>query len=167
MVYDPSLVSFADLLKMFWESHNPTQGMGQGNDRGTQYRSGIYTTEPEQTELARASKGAYQAALGGKGISTAITTEIVEPSGAGGVAPPVFYYAEDCHQQYLAKPGARPYCSAAPTGAVLPAVGEWGGALAAAHANLTPQQFWADLAPSCSLFRRPGGKAKENKWLSQ
>jgi len=100
VVWDPSELSYADLLKLFWESHNPTQGMRQGNDVGTQYRSGIYTFGPEQETLAQATKASYQMALdyAGKGK---ITTEI-QPA-------PTFYYAEDFHQQYLAKNPAG-YC---------------------------------------------------------
>ncbi len=98
--YDPKLVSYDQLLKAFWESHNPTQGMQQGNDVGTQYRSGIYVFNDAQRKAAEASKVAYETALKAKGYG-AITTEIVD-------APP-FYYAEDYHQQYLAKnPGG--YC---------------------------------------------------------
>jgi peptide-methionine (S)-S-oxide reductase len=94
VVYDPQKVDYEDLLKVFWESHDPTQGMRQGNDVGTQYRSAIYVTDKEQAEAAEASKRAYQAQLTAAGRGT-ITTEIRE-------APP-FYYAEDYHQQYLAK----------------------------------------------------------------
>ncbi|NET32359.1 MAG: peptide-methionine (S)-S-oxide reductase MsrA [Cyanothece sp. SIO1E1] len=99
VVFDPKVVSYETLLKIFWESHNPTQGMRQGNDTGTQYRSGIYTYS-EQQQLAEASRNAYQSALKAAGHS-AITTEII--------SAPEFYYAEDYHQQYLAKnPGG--YC---------------------------------------------------------
>jgi peptide-methionine (S)-S-oxide reductase len=94
VIYDPKKVSYEDLLRVFWESHDPTQGMRQGNDTGTQYRSAIYTTDAEQFAAAEASKRAYQARLTAAGRG-AITTEIRE-------APP-FYYAEDYHQQYLAK----------------------------------------------------------------
>jgi len=94
VVYDPAKISYEELLKVFWESHNPTQGMRQGNDRGTQYRSGIYTYTPEQQQLAEASLAAYQSELGKAGYD-AITTEIIEA--------PEFYYAEDYHQQYLSK----------------------------------------------------------------
>jgi peptide-methionine (S)-S-oxide reductase len=100
VVYDPKQVSYETLLKTFWESHDPTQGMRQGNDVGTQYRSAIYTTSPAQKKLAEASKAAYEGALRTKGFG-AVTTEIRE-------APP-FYYAEDYHQQYLAKNPAG-YC---------------------------------------------------------
>lgn len=100
VVYDPKVISYQDLLKIFWESHNPTQGMGQGNDRGTQYRSGIYVYSEEQKVLAEASKENYQKVLMEAGYGK-ITTEILDA--------PEFYYAEDYHQQYLAKnPGG--YC---------------------------------------------------------
>lgn len=100
VVYDPNVISYAQLLKIFWENHNPTQGMRQGNDVGTQYRSGIYTYSPEQKQLAEASKEAYQQELSKAGYGK-ITTEILDA--------PEFYYAEDYHQQYLAKnPGG--YC---------------------------------------------------------
>lgn len=98
--FDPKQVSFDQLLKTFWESHNPTQGMRQGNDVGTQYRSGVYVFNDAQRKAAEASKAAYEQALKAKGFG-AISTEIID-------APP-FYYAEDYHQQYLAKnPGG--YC---------------------------------------------------------
>ncbi|MEM7726933.1 MAG: peptide-methionine (S)-S-oxide reductase MsrA [Cyanobacteria bacterium P01_A01_bin.45] len=100
VVYDPKKISYSELLKVFWESHNPTQGMRQGNDTGTQYRSGIYVNSPEQKKLAEASKATYQQALTEAGYGD-ITTEILDA--------PEFYYAEDYHQQYLAKnPGG--YC---------------------------------------------------------
>lgn len=94
VVYDPKVVSYEQLLKVFWESHNPTQGMRQGNDVGTQYRSGIYVYSDEQKKLAQASKEAYQKALSAAKYGE-ITTEILDA--------PEFYYAEDYHQQYLAK----------------------------------------------------------------
>ncbi len=110
VVYDPKLVSFENLLKTFWESHDPTQGMRQGNDVGTQYRSAIYCSTPEQKKAAEASAKAYEAALKVKGLGT-VTTEIAD-------APP-FYYAEDYHQQYLAKnPGG--YCGLGGTGVTCP-----------------------------------------------
>ncbi|MBL1264562.1 peptide-methionine (S)-S-oxide reductase MsrA [Candidatus Methylomicrobium oryzae] len=100
VVYDPELTPYRELLKVFWESHNPTQGMRQGNDIGTQYRSGIYTYDQAQFEEAVASREAFQKPLAGSGFGK-ITTEIL-PAGE-------FYYAEDYHQQYLAKnPGG--YC---------------------------------------------------------
>ena len=100
VVYDPANVSYDELLKVFWESHNPTQGMRQGNDVGTQYRSGIYVTNDSQLAVARASRERFQTRLDEKDLGV-ITTEIIEA--------PVFYYAEDYHQQYLARnPGG--YC---------------------------------------------------------
>lgn len=94
VIYDPKVISYADLLRVFWENHDPTQGMRQGNDLGSTYRSGIYTYEAEQEAAALASREAYQAALTAAGLGR-ITTEILPA--------PVFYYAEDYHQQYLAK----------------------------------------------------------------
>ena len=100
VVYDPRVISYEQLLKVFWESHNPTQGMRQGNDTGTQYRSGIYTYNPLQKQLAEKSRSIYQEALNKAGHGQ-ITTEIIDA--------PEFYYAEVYHQQYLAKnPGG--YC---------------------------------------------------------
>ncbi|MDJ0897506.1 MAG: peptide-methionine (S)-S-oxide reductase MsrA [Xenococcus sp. MO_188.B8] len=94
VVYDPEKISYQDLLKVFWESHNPTQGMRQGNDTGTQYRSGIYTYSETQKQQAIASKAAYQTELSNAGYPE-ISTEILDA--------PEFYYAEDYHQQYLGK----------------------------------------------------------------
>ncbi|WP_404791126.1 peptide-methionine (S)-S-oxide reductase MsrA [Altericista sp. CCNU0014] len=94
VVFDPAVIPYAELLKTFWESHNPTQGMRQGNDTGTQYRSGIYTYSAQQKTLAEASREMYQKALSAAGHGT-ITTEILDA--------PEFYYAEAYHQQYLAK----------------------------------------------------------------
>ncbi len=111
VAFDPGAVTFSTLLKTFWESHDPTQGMRQGNDIGTQYRSAIFTTTAAQADEVQRSKRAYQAALtrANRGV---ITTEI-------GPAPH-FYYAEDYHQQYLAKnPGG--YCGLAGTGVSCPA----------------------------------------------
>jgi len=94
VVFDPKVISYENLLKVFWESHNPTQGMRQGNDSGTQYRSGIYAYSPSQKQLAKDSKEAYQQALSKAGYGK-ITTEIIDA--------PEFYFAEGYHQQYLAK----------------------------------------------------------------
>ncbi len=111
VVYDPKVITYEALLKAFWESHDPTQGMRQGNDVGTQYRSAIYTTTPEQRRLAEASRERYQRALAAAGHAATITTEIKD------AAP--FYYAEDYHQQYLAKnPGG--YCGLGGTGVSCP-----------------------------------------------
>ena len=107
VVYDPKVVSYSDLLKVFWESHDPTQGMRQGNDVGTQYRSAIYTFSEVQRVAAEASRAHYQQALIAAGYKP-ITTEII-------TAAPEFYYAEEYHQQYLAKnPGG--YCGLGGTG---------------------------------------------------
>ncbi|PPJ64636.1 peptide-methionine (S)-S-oxide reductase MsrA, partial [Cuspidothrix issatschenkoi] len=94
VVFDPKIIPYSQLLKVFWESHNPTQGMRQGNDTGTQYRSGIYVYSENQKQLAQASRNTYQAALSSAGYGK-ITTEILDA--------PEFYYAEEYHQQYLAK----------------------------------------------------------------
>jgi peptide-methionine (S)-S-oxide reductase len=110
VAYDPKRISYADLLKIFWEAHDPTQGMRQGNDVGTQYRSGIYAFNDEQKKLAVSSREQFQKRLTSSGFGS-ITTEIVD-------APP-FYYAEDYHQQYLAKnPGG--YCGLGGTGVSCP-----------------------------------------------
>jgi peptide-methionine (S)-S-oxide reductase len=110
VVYDSAKLGYQQILDVFWENHDPTQGMRQGNDVGTQYRSGIYTTTDEQSKLAEASREAYQKALAESGYGE-ITTEIV-PVG-------IFYYAEDYHQQYLAKnPGG--YCGMGGTGITVP-----------------------------------------------
>ena len=106
VVYDPLVLSYATLLKVFWENHDPTQGMRQGNDAGTQYRSAIYYYDEPQRAAAAASREAYQQVLTAAGLG-AITTEIV--------AAPEFYYAEDYHQQYLAK-NPRGYCGLGGTG---------------------------------------------------
>lgn len=112
VVWSTPAIDFSDLLKLFWECHDPTQGDRQGNDSGSQYRSAIYTTTPRQRELAESSRKAYQQALTAKGFG-AITTEIA--------ADRPFFFAETYHQQYLAKPGSRPYCSAMPSGVALEA----------------------------------------------
>jgi peptide-methionine (S)-S-oxide reductase len=110
VVFDPKLTSYDALLKLFWENHDPTQGMRQGNDVGTQYRSAIYTFSPEQRRAAESSRDAYQQQLDAAGYGP-ITTEILD-------APP-FYYAEDYHQQYLEKnPGG--YCGIGGTGVTCP-----------------------------------------------
>jgi peptide-methionine (S)-S-oxide reductase len=109
VVFDPERVGYPALLKLFWEGHDPTQGMRQGNDVGTQYRSGIYTYDAEQRRQAEVSREAFQGVLTAAGLGP-ITTEILD-------APP-FFYAEDYHQQYLAKnPGG--YCGLGGTGASL------------------------------------------------
>lgn len=110
VVYQPEVITYETLLAVFWESHDPTQGMRQGNDIGTQYRSGIYTHTGQQLEMANASKDIYQSALRDKGYG-GITTEILPAT--------EFYYAEDYHQQYLAKnPGG--YCGLGGTNTPFP-----------------------------------------------
>jgi len=112
VVFDPKAQPYAELLRLFWESHDPTQGMRQANDVGTQYRSGIYVFGPEQRRLALASREAYQKALEAAGHRDPITTEIQDA--------PAFYYAEDYHQQYLAK-NPDGYCGLGGTGVACPA----------------------------------------------
>ncbi|MEM9542129.1 MAG: peptide-methionine (S)-S-oxide reductase MsrA [Cyanobacteria bacterium P01_E01_bin.42] len=110
VVFDPQVISYEHILKIFWESHDPTQGMRQGNDVGTQYRSGVYTYSEDQKKLAEASREMYQKALKEAGYGE-ITTEILDA--------PEFYYAEDYHQQYLAKnPGG--YCGLGGTSVACP-----------------------------------------------
>ena len=111
VVFDPQVISYQQILKVFWESHDPTQGMRQGNDTGTQYRSGIYCYSDTQKQLAEASRDAYQTALSEAGYSK-ITTEIIPA--------PEFYYAEDYHQQYLAK-NPNGYCGLGGTKVACPA----------------------------------------------
>jgi len=110
VVFDPNVTSYDEMLKIFWENHDPTQGMRQGNDVGTQYRSAIYATSPEQKKAAEASRAAYQDRLTAAGYGR-ITTEIAD-------APP-FYYAEEYHQQYLAK-NPNGYCGIGGTGVSCP-----------------------------------------------
>jgi len=125
VVWDRERIGFADLLKLFWECHDPTQGNRQGNDRGSQYRSAVYVNDPTLLALAEASRSAYQDSLTQAGYG-AITTEIR--------ADVPFHFAEPYHQQYLAKPGSRPYCSAQPSGVRL---GTFPGS-----AYLLPAQVW-------------------------
>ena len=111
VVYDPAVISYERLLQVFWENHDPAQGMRQGNDTGTQYRSGIYPATPEQDETAKASLARFQAAMAAAGDTRTITTEIT-PAGP-------FYFAEDEHQQYLYK-NPRGYCGLGGIGVCLP-----------------------------------------------
>lgn len=109
VVFDPKIISFEQILKVFWESHDPTQGMRQGNDVGTQYRSGIYLANTEQWEIVEKTRDNFQSALTAKGFGE-ITTEIVDAA--------TFYYAEEYHQQYLAK-NPNGYCGLGGTGVCL------------------------------------------------
>lgn len=144
VVYDPQQISYAELLKLFWESHDPTQGMRQGPDAGTQYRSGIYCYSAAQKALAEASRGVYQRAIAQQGYGP-ITTEILDA--------PEFYYAEEYHQQYLVKPGSRHYCGAEPTGISLASPSTWPLA-----ADLVPlaepkANIWEQYMGGCSVRR--------------
>ena len=132
ITWNKSKIDLSDLLKMFWECHDPTQGNRQGNDIGDQYRSAIYTNNTKQLEIANSSASAYQKKLNDKGYS-AITTEIKSNQ--------KFYYAEDYHQQYLAKPGNRPYCSAMPTNISL---GDFPGANYKLEEKVWSQFNWAE-----------------------
>jgi len=143
VVYDPSKISFVDILRWFWEAHDPTSGMGQGNDRGTQYRSGFYYFDEEQKQLIEKSKDAYQKALAAAGNGRQISTEIAAASDY----PELFFFAENYHQQYLAKPGARPYCSAQPQEVSLPAFETWAPEELAHHAPKLPEGFWKVHGP--------------------
>jgi peptide-methionine (S)-S-oxide reductase len=137
VVWSRERVDLSDLLKLFWECHDPTQGDRQGNDRGSQYRSALYLTTPEDLALAEASREAYGARLREAGYG-GITTEI-------STAKP-FFFAEPYHQQYLAKPGSRPYCSAQPSGVPL---GSFPGA-----AYKLPEVVWQSFdwtIPHCVL----------------
>lgn len=125
VVWDTAQIDFSDLLKLFWECHDPTQGDRQGNDRGSQYRSVLYVNDPALMAQAEASRGAYQALLSDAGFGS-ITTELRSQQ--------TFWFAEPYHQQYLAKPGSRPYCSAQPSGQQL---GDFPGA-----AYKLPPQVW-------------------------
>jgi len=145
VVFDPAKISLVDILRWFWQSHDPTQYMAQGNDRGTQYRSGLYYFNEEQKQLFEASKAAYEQALkeAGRG-SGQITTQIAPASDY----PQVFYYAESYHQQYLAKPGARPYCSAQPLEVQLPPFEKWAPPdLQEKYAPKLDEGFWEVHAP--------------------
>jgi len=162
VVYDPESVSFVDILRWFWEAHDPCSGMGQGNDRGTQYRSGFYHFNEEQEQLIKSSKVAYEARLTeATGRERPITTEIAASSDYdkyGGL----WFYGEKYHQQYLATPGARPYCSAQPQGVSLPDYEEWcpfpeGSELREKYRPTLPESFWGKNAPQkgCSVVNSP------------
>mmetsp|Transcript_26907 Transcript_26907/g.59070 ORF Transcript_26907/g.59070 Transcript_26907/m.59070 type:complete len:323 (-) Transcript_26907:307-1275(-) len=167
VVYDPSKISFVDILRWFWEAHDPASGMGQGNDRGTQYRSGFYYFDDEQKALIEASKVAYEAALdSGKSITTEIAAASDYDQYGG-----LWYFGEPYHQQYLAKPGARPYCSAQPQGVSVPGYDEWcpfpkGSELADKHAPKLPESFWAKHAPKrgCSVVSESNEPISESSY---
>jgi peptide-methionine (S)-S-oxide reductase len=169
VVYDPAQVSFVDVLRWFWEAHDPTCGMGQGNDRGTQYRSGFYYFNDEQKQLIEASKESYEKRLAeATGREREITTEIAAASDYdkyGGL----WYFGEVYHQQYLAKPGARPYCSAQPQGVSVPEYEEWcpfpeGSDLRQKHKPTLPKSFWEKYGPrrGCSVISEPNDLIAES-----
>jgi len=171
VVYDPSQVSFVDILRWFWEAHDPTSGMGQGNDRGTQYRSGFYWMDDEQKQLILASKEAYEKKL--QEVTSRprqISTEMAAASdydSYGGL----WYFAEAYHQQYLSKPGSRPYCSAQPQGVSLPDYDEWcpfpeGSELREKHRPTLPESFWKRHAPKrgCSVVQEPNEPILESSY---
>jgi peptide-methionine (S)-S-oxide reductase len=134
--YDSSKLAFTDILRQFFQSHDPTQGNGQGNDRGTQYRSALFLDNEWEYKLAQAAAKEYSKQLG-----RPVTTEIRFP-------PPPFYYAEDYMQQYLAKPGSRPYCSAMPTGVQLSPYQTWAPKDAPAeYAPKLGEDYWEKHAP--------------------
>eukprot|EP00929_Paragymnodinium_shiwhaense_P005943 TRINITY_DN10866_c0_g1_i1.p1 TRINITY_DN10866_c0_g1~~TRINITY_DN10866_c0_g1_i1.p1 ORF type:complete len:264 (-),score=58.52 TRINITY_DN10866_c0_g1_i1:274-1032(-) len=160
VVYDPEKISMVDIVRWFWEAHDPTQLNAQGNDRGTQYRSGLYYFDDEQKQIFEASKEAYEKALkaAGKGYGSKIETEIK----AAADFDEIFYYAEDYHQQYLAKPGARPYCSAQPQVVSLPPFESWcPSPELAKHAPKLGEDFWAEHGPKphC-VIRSPNAPIK-------
>lgn len=161
VIFDPGRISFVDILRWFWESHDPTCGMRQGSDVGTQYRSGAYWFDDEQKELILASKAAYEEALG-----RPITTECAGASDYDQYGE-AFYYAEAHHQQYLARPGARPYCSAQPQQVSLPPFESWcpSSALASKHAPRLPEAFWAKHGPKphCVL-KSPDAPIEVGDW---
>jgi len=151
VVYNPEEISYVDILRMFWESHDPTQYMGQGNDRGSQYRSGIYYFNEDQKRLIDASKTAYEKALGDRKIKTEIAAASDFDKYGG-----LWYFAEPYHQQYLAKPGARPYCSAQPQGVSLPSFETWAPEdLQEKYKPALPEAFWKSHGPrrGCSVVR--------------
>lgn len=165
VAYDPSRLAYTDLLRWFWECHDPTQGMGQGRDRGTQYRSAIWPLREEHAALATASRDAYQIALhhaGGLRGQRTITTELWPPPPAGAAADAAdgrsvrYFEAEEYHMQYLARPGNAPYCTAEPLMVSLPPFHTWAPlALRDTHAPRLGDAFWKKHGPEahCALNR--------------
>merc|ERR1711916_12450 len=149
VVWDPEKCTYVDLLRMFLESHDPTQMNGQGNDHGTQYRGGVYFTDENQKILAEAAVAAYEKVLGKK-----LATEVVPLKNA--------FCAEEYHQQYLARPGSRPYCSAQPHGKPLPH--DWFVGVEVENPEnymnedaILPKKFWEKHGPTpfCSITKEP------------
>lgn len=162
VVYNPAEISFVDVMRMFWESHDPTQYMGQGNDRGSQYRSGIYYFNDDQKRLIEASKAAYETALGGREIKTEIASASDYDQYGG-----LWYFAEAYHQQYLSKPGARPYCSAQPQGVSLPPFETWAPEdLQEKYKPALPEAFWKKHGPrrGCSVVQLDDEPISENSY---
>lgn len=162
VVYNPAEISYVDILRMFWENHDPTQYMGQGNDRGSQYRSGAYYFNDDQKRLIEASKEAYEKALGDREIKTEI-------AGAGDYEKygGFWYFAEAYHQQYLSKPGARPYCSAQPQGVSLPSFDSWAPKdLQEKYKPTLPESFWAKHGPvkGCSVVQLSNEPVSESSY---
>ena len=162
VVYNPNQVSFVDILRWFWESHDPTSGYGQGNDRGTQYRSGFYYFTDEQKQLIDASKAAYEKALTeASGRERKITTQVAAAADYEKDGGKLWYFAEQYHQQYLAKPGSRPYCSAQPQGVSLPPYEQWSpfpkdSPEYKKHQPTLPESFWKTHGPrrGCSVVQQ-------------
>lgn len=162
VVYNPAEVSFVDILRMFWESHDPTQVNGQGNDRGTQYRSGFYYFNDDQKRLIEASRDAYEKALGGRKIATEIAAASDYDQYGG-----LWYFAEPYHQQYLSKPGSRPYCSAQPQGVSLPPFETWAPeGLEEKHKPTLPESFWKQHGPrrGCSVVQASNDPIPESSY---
>jgi len=164
VVYNPELISFVDIMRWFWEAHDPASGMGQGNDRGTQYRSGFYYFDDEQKQLLDASRTAYETKLSGgdKKISTEIAAAADYDQYGG-----IWFFGEPYHQQYLAKPGARPYCSAQPQGVSLPDFDDWcPDDLKEKHRPKLPESFWTKYAPKkgCSVVSEPNDVILESSY---
>jgi len=161
VVYDPSKISFVDILRWFWEAHDPASGMGQGNDRGTQYRSGFYYFDDDQRRLIEASKEVYEKQIGKK-----ITTEIAAAADYekyGGI----WFFGEPYHQQYLSKPGSRPYCSAQPQGVSLAPFDSWAPEdLKEAYAPKLDEAFWKKYAPKrgCSVVQESNEPIAPGSW---
>jgi peptide-methionine (S)-S-oxide reductase len=161
VVFNPKEISYVDILRMFWESHDPTQLNGQGNDIGTQYRSGIYYFNSDQRRLIEASKAAYEKQLGSK-----IKTEIAAASDYekyGGL----WHFAEPYHQQYLAKPGSRPYCGAQPWGVSLASFDSWCPEdLKEKYQPALPESFWKKYGPvrGCSIARNDNAPISEDSY---
>ena len=193
VVYDPRKISFVDIARWMFEAHDPTTLYSQGNDVrelcripaalscpllpcllahpegrsshsstqvGTQYRSGFYWLDDEQKELILASKAAYEKALGRPVVTECAAASDYDQYGG------CFFYAEDYHQQYLAKPGARPYCSAQPQGVSMPPFEEWCPPGLEHHAPKLPEAFWRAHAPGagCKVVQAPNQPIKMGEW---